>query len=303
MKKIVPLLLVLNFSFFASCGEGPRPTSTYSYAGDKNSDGKPDQHKIKIKNGVHLTDYKKSFYDLYSINSDISLGEQVMKEQIKEFNKKNVAVDPAKEAALKTRIEGIVKKLAAVSDHPNFPYEVHIFDKTDVVNAFCMPGGKIGVFTGLFDEKKGLIDKNSDDEIAAVLGHEMAHANMRHVTRQVSKMQSFGFLGQIASVAIGQTAGLDWQRGFETVLSYGVNLYMPSYTRSFEREADQVGFYYMAKAGFKPEAAIDVWKRAAKRKDGNNSSFFSSHPSNGERAANLEGWLAEAHAVQNKTQK
>ncbi|MBX7148781.1 M48 family metallopeptidase [bacterium] len=301
-KKFLCLSVLVSFGFI-SCGEGPRPQNSYSYSDQNgsvtNQQSQENRKKIKNKEGVRLTNYKTNGYNLYAVDTDIKIGEMVQEQQMKEFKRKKVAIDPPEYAAVKTRIENIVKKIATVSDKPNFPYEVHIYDKPDVVNAYCLPGGKIGVFTGLFSKDKGLINPANDDELAAVLGHEIAHATQRHVTRRASTMQSFGILGAIASVAVGQTVGGEWQQGFDQMVSLGVNLTMPSYSRKFEREADQVGFYYMTKAGYKPEAAIDVWKRAASRKDGKDYNFFSSHPSNGERASNLEGWLAEAHDIQN----
>ena len=223
--------------------------------------------------------------------------------QIKAFKRDDKGVDLPKHRELKTRIEKIVSRLAAVSDEPNFPYEVHIFDKPDVVNAFCMPGGKIGVFTGLFDEKKGLVDINNDDQIAAVLGHEMAHATLRHATRQATSMQGLGFLGTVASVALGQGVGAEAQVIFNRVFNIGANLYLPSYSRKHEAEADQVGFYYMSKARFNPVSAVDIWQKAASRGGPNSkkTDFFASHPASGERAHRLKKWLPEAEGIKNGT--
>lgn len=244
-----------------------------------------------------LNDYKRKHFNMYSSNDDVQLGEHYMKEQIKEFKKTGVGVD--KNKTLKIRIEKIVKKITAVSDNPNFPYEVHIFDRPDVVNAFCMPGGKIGVFTGLFDKEKGLVNINSDDEIAAVLAHEIAHATMRHVTRRMTTMQGFNIFGAVVSTGVGAGLGESAQQIFGNAFSLGANLYMPSYSRKYESEADRVGFYYMSRAKFDPQAAIDLWKRAA-AKGGPNSKttdFFASHPANGERAKALQKWLIEAEKI------
>ncbi len=251
------------------------------------------------KSSGSLGNYKKKHFNLYAVKDEIRLGQDVQKQQMQEFKKKGVAVDGPKQAALKARLERIIKKLAAVSDNPSLPYEVHIYDRKDIVNAFCLPGGKFGVFTGLFDQEKGLVNLNNDDQIAAVLGHEMAHASLRHITRRLTSLQGASILGSIASVAIGQGGGADSRQVFDKVFSLGMNLYMPSYSRKHEAEADRAGFYYMSKAGFNPQAAIDIWQRAAARggKNSKQTDFFASHPASGERANTLKGWLPEAKKI------
>lgn len=246
-----------------------------------------------------LTSYKKKHFNLYSKQDEINIGGQYMGQQIREFRKEGVGVDSPKNAELKKRIDTIVKRLGRISDEPNYPYEVHIFDKPDIVNAYCLPGGKIGVFTGLFNKEKGLVDEKSDDQIAAVLGHEMAHATMRHVTRQLTTYQGVGLLGTLASIGIGQGAGANAQELFGRVFNLGNNLYYPSYSRKHEREADQVGFYYMSRAGYNPQAAVAIWQQAAS-KGGPNSrqtDFLASHPADGQRAKALNRWLPEAQAI------
>jgi predicted Zn-dependent protease len=246
-----------------------------------------------------LGSYDRSHFNLYSKQTDISIGEAYMARQIEVFRKKGVGVDSPKNAALKKRIEAIVTRLAHVSDEPGFPYVVHIFDKPDIVNAFCLPGGKIGVFTGLFDPQKGLVDEKNDDQIAAVLGHEMAHATQRHVTRQMTTYQGVELLGTLASVGIERGVGANAQELFGRVFNLGANLYFPSYSRKHENEADQVGFYYMSKAGFNPQAAVAIWQKAAARGGPNSkqTDFFASHPADGVRAKTLAKWLPEAQAI------
>ena len=189
-----------------------------------------------------------------------------------------------------------MEKVAAKSDLPSLPYEVHIFDKPDVVNAFCMPGGKIGVFSGLFDREKGLVDINDDDQLAAVLSHEIAHATLRHITRRLTTYQGINIFGGLASIGLGEGVGANARVIFEQAFTVGVNLYLPSYSRKHELEADRAGFSYMSKAGYDPQAAINLWKKAAAKggKNSKKTDFFASHPSDASRAKALEGWLADA---------
>jgi metalloendopeptidase OMA1, mitochondrial len=255
---------------------------------------------IAAKRNQRLWEYKKNHYNVYSLSDEIKIGEHYLKEQIKAFKKRKLAVNPKEYEPLRKRIQKIVKRLARVSDIPNLPYEVVIFDKKDVANAYCLPGGKIGIFTGIFDKEKGLIDPKSDDEIAAVLGHEMAHATMRHVTRRMTTYRSIGLIGGLVSIGVGRAAGGSWAQLSQQVFNTGSLLYFPSYSRRYEKEADQVGFYYMAKAGFDPKAAIKLWERAAvksKKKGRDKTSFFASHPHSGARAKKLKGYLADIEYV------
>lgn len=247
--------------------------------------------------GHRLWDYKKSHFNMYSWADEVKIGEAVQKRQIESFEKKHLAVDPPAKDSLKKRVEAIVSRLAKVSDMPEFPYEAHIYDKPDVVNAFCMPGGKIGVFTGIFAHEKGLINESSDDEIAAVLSHEIAHATLRHVTRQMTTAGGLNILGGLISIGVGTGAGGHWQSVFNQVFSTGAQLYLPNYTRAHEAEADQVGLYYMTKAGFDPAAAVRIWERAAKRGEHAKTSFFSTHPGSLDRAAYLRKYLVDAREV------
>jgi metalloendopeptidase OMA1, mitochondrial len=259
---------------------------------------------ISKTNKKRLWQYKKSRFNLYKIDDEIKIGKTFQKKQIKNFKKKKLSINPKKYSRLKKRMDKIVKRLAKQSDIPNLPYEVVLFDKKDVANAYCLPGGKMGVFTGIFkqvNKEKGMLDMNSDDEIAAVLSHEIAHATMRHVTRRLTTYNSLGFLGSIVTLGIAQGAGDNWAKLASQVFNTGTFLYFPSYSRKHEKEADQVGLYYMTKAGFDPKAAVTVWKRAAKRankKGKDKTSFFASHPSSGSRANTLQNYLVDAAIVQ-----
>lgn len=255
------------------------------------------------KSAKRLWDYKKKNFNAYSLQDEIKIGEKYLNDQKKSFREKKLEVNPVRFENTRKRIQKTVARLAKVSDIPGLPYEVVIFDKPDVANAYCLPGGKIGIFTGIFDKKNGLIDEGNDDEIAAVLGHEIAHATMRHVTRRMTTHNSVGLLGNILTMGIGKGLGDNWAYLSEQIFNTGTFLYLPGYTRKHEKEADQVGFYYLVKAGFNHHAAIDVWKRAAlkaKEKGKDKTQFFDSHPASGERTQFLQGFLQDAEEVKNK---
>lgn len=294
---------------------------------DEASDEDTGKKKPSKKKSAHLWDYKRKHFNMYSLGHEIAIGEHFIKQQIKVFEKKKWRVDPPEFAATKARIEKIVKRLAAVSDIPSLPYEVHIFEKADVVNAYCLPGGKIGVFTGLFDtagpgngtagghkrtvepvtgskEHKGLVNEKSDDEIAAVLSHEIAHATQRHVTRRLTTYNSIGLVGNLLTLGVSRGAGENWGDLVGTIFNAGSLLYFPSYSRKYEKEADQVGFYYMVKAGFDHTAAIKIWERAAERAKAKGkktgTSFFDTHPASGERAELLKAYLPDIAAIKDR---
>lgn len=253
---------------------------------------------------ARLWEYKTKFHNMYSWDYDVKLGQAVQEKQFASARQQGIYLNPAKQKNLRQRIQGITKRLVGVSDRPKLPYEVHIYDNPKVANAFCMPGGKIGVFTGLFHPQTGLVDINSDDEIAAVLGHEIAHATLRHVTRRLTTYQSLGFVGAIVGAGIGHAGGSLSQSLFNRAFRLSASLYFPSYSRKHETEADKVGFYYMVKAGYDPNAAIRIWSRLDKRlkeKGKGSQSFLASHPSSGKRAQFLKGYLNDAYELQGKT--
>lgn len=236
----------------------------------------------------------KDTYNWYKVDDDVKLGNYVMKTQLKELKDRGKEVDSPKDAKELQLIKNIVKRIGAVSHYPNFPWEVHIAD-VPVVNAWCAPGGKIMVYEGLWDKEKGLVDKNNADQLAAVLAHEIAHATARHVTETISTNMTIMMAGQVAASAIS-AASPTGGNIFSQVFANGMNIYLPSYSSSNELEADRVGLLYMAKAGYDPREAVNLWKKAASEKK-TPTTIFASHPSSGSRAKQLEKYLPEAMAI------
>ncbi len=241
----------------------------------------------------------KSTLNYYGVESEPKLGMQVLGAQSQAIKAKGKRMDAEADPEEYVRLVKIVGKLSAVSHYPNFPYEIHLAD-IDVVNAWCAPGGKVMVYTGLWDPKKGLVEKGNDDQLAAVLSHEIAHATARHVTESISRNMTIAVAGAAVQTAIaagGSSVGADL---FGEVFSDGLNLYIPSYSRKNEKEADRIGLMYMAKAGYDPRAAVELWKKASlKKKD--RTSIYASHPASGERARELEKYLPEAMKVYEET--
>lgn len=231
----------------------------------------------------------KSSLNYYNVSSEPKLGNEVLHAQLQAAKDNEKKTDAAADPEQYERLKKIVDRLAKVAHHP-FPYEVHLVE-SDTVNAWCAPGGKMMVYTGLWDPKKGLVKKDNDDQLAAVIAHEMAHANARHVTEAMSTNMTISIAGAAVQTAIYAGGAVQGANLFGTVFSNGMNVFVPSYSRKNEFEADEIGLMYMAKAGYDPREAVALWKEAAKKQKGDATSIYASHPSSGARAQKLEQML------------
>jgi len=145
------------------------------------------------------------------------------------------------------------------------------------INAYCMPGGRIMVYTGLIDRLN-----LTDAELATVMAHEISHALREHSREQVSRMMN----EQLGLTALAGLAGLNDASMQLASLLGDVTFNLP-HSRVQESEADELGLELMARAGYDPNAAISLWKKMAALGQGNGSSFMSTHPSSTTRLADL----------------
>jgi Zn-dependent protease with chaperone function len=156
-------------------------------------------------------------------------------------------------------------------------WEVNLIG-SDTVNAFCMPGGKIAVFSGLIDKLQA-----TDDELAMVLGHEMAHALREHARERIAKSQGTGALLSLGA----QLFGLG-QLG-DVAANIGTQLLTLKFSRDDEVEADLVGLELGARAGFNPHASISLWEKMGRASGGaGGPGFLSTHPSGPDRIRRLQ---------------
>jgi predicted Zn-dependent protease len=164
-------------------------------------------------------------------------------------------------------------------------WEVGVFD-SEQVNAFALPGGKIGVYTGILNVTE------NQDQLAAIMGHEVGHVLEHHSNERLSanKLSNVGLA--VAAIALGasevENKGL-WVAGLGIGVQYGV--IMP-YSRSHESEADIVGQDLMAHSGFSPAASVQLWKNMSKLSKEAPPEFMSTHPSNETRIKQLNGHLS-----------
>ena len=188
--------------------------------------------------------------------------------------------------ALLQRVTAIAKRLEPQTrifraDAPDWRWEVNVITSPQI-NAFCMPGGKIMVYSGLVKQ----LNLN-DDELAFILGHEMAHALREHSREQVSQAMA-------AQTAIGLGAAiLGLGQGSADLAGIGYEaLIATRFSRTDESEADRIGIELAARAGFDPHAGISVWsKMTAANTGGNSAEFLSSHPSDATRTQALQALL------------
>ncbi|HSR01431.1 MAG TPA: M48 family metallopeptidase [Methylophilaceae bacterium] len=164
-------------------------------------------------------------------------------------------------------------------DATKWDWEVNV-EKNDQLNAYCMPGGKIMVFSGLVEKLKV-----TDDELAAVIGHEIAHALREHGRERMSQayIQQFGLKALAAMV--GGTAGSVAAQG----AGLGSQLFfaLPN-GREQERESDRIGLELAARAGFNPNAAVTLWQKMSANSNGAPPEFLSTHPASENRIADLK---------------
>lgn len=181
---------------------------------------------------------------------------------------------------LTTRVRSVGKDLIAQvgvfrQDALKWDWEINVFD-SDEINAFCAPGGKIGVYTGIVNRLQ-----LTDDELAAVMGHEIAHALREHSREKMSQKG----LSDIAVLATSAATGVD-----ASLLNSGTQLLMhlPN-SRAMEMESDVIGLELMARAGYDPRNASSIWKKMLKVSSGKQQpAFFSTHPASEDRIAALD---------------
>ena len=186
------------------------------------------------------------------------------------------------------RIDTITGKLIteAIQMRPetaDWEWSVEVIDEPDVINAWCMAGGRMAIYTGLIQQLDA-----TDDEIAQVMGHEIAHALANHTAERMSVamaanlgVAAAGILSDRPNAAMGAAA-----------MAATVAIQLPN-SRASESEADRIGIELAAKAGYHPEAAITLWQKMERASGGGPPAFLSTHPSPGQRQESLAALVPE----------
>jgi predicted Zn-dependent protease len=190
-----------------------------------------------------------------------------------------------RDPAMLKRVQDITQRLIPHTasfrpDAAKWPWEVHVIS-VDEVNAWCMPAGKMAIYTGLIQKLNA-----TDDEIAAVMGHEIAHALREHarerISRQMGTQATIGIVGAI--LGVGQMG-----QGIANTVA-DVTLNLPN-SRLHETESDRIGVELAARAGFDPRAAVTLWEKMGKLSGGNQPpKWLSTHPPHGDRINDLRAY-------------
>ena len=219
--------------------------------------------------------------------SSAAVNEGAAKAYAREMGKAHSAKALNTDATQTKRVNAITRRLIAQvgifrPDALEWEWEINVIEDK-AINAYCMPGGKMVIYTGIIEQLK-----LNDDELAAIIGHEMAHALREHSREQISQRFATTQVVNIGSILLGLgSAG-------QNVASLASDLILTlPFSRSMELEADVMGMELMARAGFDPNGAVSVWQKMNALSEGRSSSttFLSTHPSDEARVANLKSQL------------
>ena len=203
--------------------------------------------------------------------------------------KKTVAI--SKNPAHNALVAKVGARIAeqAKGELPEAKWEFVVFDSPEA-NAFCLPGGKVGVYSGI------LAITQTEAGLATVIGHEVAHASQHHGNERMSDAMAVQTVTSAAGGMVSDKYQAAAMTAFGVVGKYGVEL---PFSRVQESEADRVGLRYMARAGYNPEEAVRFWQRFAEVNKGQPSqpAFLRTHPLDSKRIADLQKWMPEAKAM------
>lgn len=227
---------------------------------------------------------------LLSEDQEVKLGVEGYQEVLAS---ENISRDPREVEPVRR----VGQRIAAVANKPDFQWEFNTIVDDTTVNAWCMPGGKIAFYTGIFPAL------HDEAGMAFVMGHEVSHALLRHGAERISQNMAAEVVGGLLAVGLG---GKDPQKQALVLGAFGVasglGVLLP-FSRKHESESDALGLKLMAQAGYDPRAGVEVWKRMAKMGGGGTPEFLSTHPSHDTRIQDLEALMPEALAIYERSQK
>jgi predicted Zn-dependent protease len=218
---------------------------------------------------------------LVSEAEETALGVQAYREVLQ---KEPVTRDPR----YTVPVQRIARRLEAAANRPDLRWEVSVIEEDKTVNAFALPGGKIGVYTGIFPIAQ------TETGLAIIMGHELGHVIARHGAERISQQMGAQLLGSVLAI------GFQASPYANTIMSaYGlgaqVGVLLP-YSRLQESEADRIGLVLAAKAGYDAQAAIGVWQRMAKLSGRRPPPFLSTHPTPESRIEDIKKFFPQAMA-------
>lgn len=191
---------------------------------------------------------------------------------------------------LKLAVETYYKVKGKTSELKNFAWEFNVIDDPNTVNAFCMPGGKVVVYTGILNVTK------NEDALAVVMGHELAHALAQHGNERMSQ----GLVAQLGLTSLEVALSQKPTQTRNMVMAAAgagaqLGVLLP-FSRKHESEADEIGLYLMAMAGYNPKEAAPFWERMNKTGGSRPPEFLSTHPDPTKRSEKLKSLVVKAQA-------
>lgn len=219
----------------------------------------------------------------------VKLGNQEYAKTLRQNRARIIASGPQYQRVQRvaTRIEDVARR-----DKPAFVWKVTLIRKAEA-NAFCLPGGKIVVYTGILPLTR------NDAGLATVLGHEVGHATAEHVAERLEQQH----LTKVAAAIIAGGVAFTPDQYVRVMALLGVGSGL-SFSRKQESEADHIGLIYMARAGYDPHQAVAFWKRMERASKGKEPpEILDDHPSDAHRVQRIEGWLPEAERQYHPSQQ
>jgi Zn-dependent protease with chaperone function len=216
--------------------------------------------------------------------TEAQLGRQAYQEALAE---QKISHDPA----LVEPVRRVGRRIAEAARQPEFEWEFNVIEDPKTVNAWCLPGGKIAFYTGIYPVLR------DEAGMAFVMGHEVAHALLHHGAERMSQNLLAGGASALLNAYLGARHPEHQRLAMAAFgMGVGVGVLLP-YSRKHESEADRLGLELMARAGYDPAASVDVWKRMAEAGGAQPPEFLSTHPSHETRIRDLEDHLKEAQAL------
>ncbi len=240
---------------------------------------------------VPITDRKQlSLISESRINAQAAQVYEKFKSKTKLITK-GESIDNVKEVGnkIQSAVSAFFKKQNKPDPTQNYQWDYVVVDNDKMVNAWCMPGGKIAVYTGILKLTKNI------DALSIVMGHEIAHAVARHSIERQSQAMTINIGTQVADIflggainktrnTVGQNTGLD-------IFRIGI---MNPFGRKQETEADYLGLIFSSLSGYDIRESVNFWKRMQEKKGGKEPpQFLSTHPSSKNRISSLKGWINE----------
>jgi len=236
-----------------------------------------ERRQLSIISDARINRQSAAAYEKFRVKSKlITRGKEL--NEIREIGKK-----------MESSVSAFFKKEGKPDPTKNFAWDYILVDNDKVVNAWCMPGGKIAVYTGLLKITKNI------DALSIVMGHEIAHAVARHSIERMSHAMTINLGTTVADIflggainrtrnTVGQNTGLD-------IFQLGI---MNPFGRKQESEADYLGLIFSSLSGYDIRESIKLWERMAKKNKGKEPPvFLSTHPSSKKRIENLNNWISE----------